>query len=117
MPKLKNKSRQYLFKNKLNIKRKSRIELMKESFFMMTFGFLLLFLIYIIPQKVKLFNSFNENINIILNNILEILFYSFEILITLLICFALLVSITMIIGSLTRIFKILQPKSRKINLR
>ena len=38
MPNIKNKSKQYLFKNKLNIRPKSKRELIKESFLMMISG-------------------------------------------------------------------------------
>ena len=54
MPRVKNNTRQYLFKNKLNIRRKSKRELLKESFFMMLFGWLLLIINYFIPQKNEL---------------------------------------------------------------
>ena len=117
MPNIKKKSRQYLFKNKLNKRGKSRRDLIKESFFMMIFGLFLLLINYLIPQKVALFNSFKNNVMNTLNNLLEILYYSFEILIVLLICSTLLISIFLIAGSINRIVKILLPKSRKIIFR
>ena len=93
MPRIKNKSRQFLFKNKLNIKRKSKTELIKESFLMLGSAFLLLILIYIIPQKMELFSSFKKNIFDIFSNILEILSFSLELLIVLLISFTILLSL------------------------
>ena len=117
MPKIKYKSKQYLFKNKLNIRRKSKGELIKESIFMMILALFLLLINYLIPQKVKLFNSFKENLIDIFNNLLDILFYSFEILIVLLICFSILVSIFLITGSLNRLFKLILRKSKKIRIR
>ena len=117
MPKIKNKSNQYLFKNKLNKRVKSRRELIKESFFMMTIGLFLLFINYLIPQKGELFNSFQNNIINTLNNFLEIISNSIEISIVLLICLTLLVSIFLIAGSINRIVKLLLPRSRKIRFR
>ena len=114
MPRIKNKSKQYLFKNKLNIRRKSKRELIKESFFMMIFGLFLLLINYFIPQKMDLFNSFKNNIINILSNMLEILFYSMEVLIVLIISFSVLISLFLITGSINRIFKVIIPKSRKI---
>ena len=114
MPKIKRKSRQYLFKNKLNKRGKSKRELIKESFFMMIVGLLLLLINYLIPQKIELFNSFKNNVINTFNNLLEILYYSLEILIVLLICFTLLVSIFLIAGSINRVVKLLLPRSRKI---
>ena len=117
MPNIKRKSRQYLFKNKLNKTRKSRSELIKESFFMMIVGLFLLLINYLIPQKLELFNSFNNNVIDIFNNLLEILSYSLEILIVLLICFTLLISLFLIAGSINRIFKIISSRSKKIRFR
>ena len=117
MPKIKKKSRQYLFKNKLNIRRKSKRELLRESFLMMIFGWLLLLLNYFIPEKIELFNSLRKNVSLILNNMLEILFYSLEIIMVLLICISILLSIFLILGSINRIFKVILPKTRKNRIR
>ena len=117
MPIIKRKSRQYLFKNKLNKRGKSRTELIKESFFMMIVGFFLLLINYLIPQKMELFNSFQKNVMDILSNVIEILSYSLEILIVLLICLSLFVSIFLFLGSINRIVKLVVPRSRKSRTR
>ena len=117
MPRIKNKSRQYLFKNKLNIRRKSKKELIKESFLMMLIGLSLLLINYFIPQKMKLFNSFKNNILDIFNNVVEILIYSLEVFIVLLISLTILLSLFLIAGSINRIIKVILPKSRKISIR
>ena len=113
MPRLKNKTRQYLFKNKLKTKRKSRTKLLKESFLMLVFGFLLLLINYFIPQKVELFKAFKTNIIYISRNILEIIFSSLEVLIVLFISFTILLSLFLILGSINRIIKVIRTKSRK----
>ena len=117
MPNINRKSRQYLFKNKLDRRGKTRRELIKESFFMMIVGLFLLLINYLIPQKIELFNSFKNNVINTLNNFWEILFYSLEILIVLLICFTFLISLFLIAGSINRIVKLLLPRSRKIRFR
>ena len=117
MPNIKRKSRQYLFKNKLNKRGKSKRELLKESFFMMIVGLFLLLINYLIPQKIELFNSFKNNVLDTISSFLEILSYSLEILFVLLICFTLLISIFLIVGSINRIVKLLFSRSRKIRLR
>ena len=117
MPNIKRNSRQYLFKNKLNKRGKSRRELMKESFFMMIIGLFLLLINYLIPQKMELFDSFKNNVINTFNNLLEILSYSLEILIVLLICLTLLISIILIAGSINRIVKLFLTKSRNIRFR
>ena len=117
MPRIKNKSRQYLFKNKLNKRGKSKRELLKESFFMMIVGLFLLLINYLIPQKMELFNSFKNNIIKTINNLLEIFSFTLEILVVLLICFSLLISILLIVGSINRIVKLLLSRSRKVRFR
>tara|TARA_Y100000589_G_scaffold164133_1_gene155989 strand:+ start:378 stop:731 length:354 start_codon:yes stop_codon:yes gene_type:complete len=117
MPNIKKKSRQYLFKNNLNKRFKSRRKLINESFFMMISGLFLLLINYLIPQKIELFNSFKRNIINIFSNLMEILSNFLEILIVLIICFTLLISIILIVGSVLRIIKLALPKSRKFKLR
>ncbi len=117
MPRVKNNSRQYLFKNKLNIRRKSKRKLLMESILMMLFGLFLLLIIYFIPQKTELFNSFKENIFNIFSNLLEIYFYSLEVFIVLLISFSILLSLFLITGSINRLIKVILYKQRKISFR
>ena len=114
MPNIKRKSRQYLFKNKLYKRGKSKRDLIKESSFMMIVGLFLLLINYFIPQKIELFNSFKNNLIDTFKNLLEILSYTLEILLVLLICFTLLISIFLIAGSINRVVKLLLPRSRKI---
>ena len=117
MQTIKRKSRQYLFKNKLNKRGKSRGELIKESFFMMIVGLFLLLINYLIPQKMELFNSFKNNVMNTLINLLEIFFYSFEIITVLIICLTYIISLFLIAVSFNRIIKIILAKTRKIKLR
>ena len=114
MPNIKRKSRQFLFKNKLYKRGKSKRDLIKESSFMMIVGLFLLLINYFIPQKIELFNSFKNNVIGTFKNLLEIFSYSLEILIVFLICFTFLISLFLIAGSLNRIVKLLLPRSRKI---
>ena len=84
---------------------------------MMIIGLFLLLINYLIPQKFELFNSFKNNVINTLKNLFEILSYSLEILIVLLICFTFLISLFLIAGSINRIVKLLLPRSRKIRFR
>ncbi len=117
MPKIKNKSKQYLFKNKINKRYKPKKILIKESFFMMIFGLFLLLINYLIPKKNELFYSFKQNMLDIFSNLFEILSDIFEILIVLLICFSLMISIFLIAGSISRIIKIILPRSKNFRFR
>jgi len=117
MPMITNKTRKYLFKNKLNLRRKSKRQLIKESFLMMFFSAFFLLINYLIPDKLELFNSFKNNVLDIFRKILEILFISMDVLIVLFISFTILLSLFLIVGSINRLIKLIVPKSRKINIR
>ena len=117
MPRIKKNTRQYLFRNKFNKRRKSKIELIKESFLMMILGLFLLLLNYFIPEKLELFKSFSKNIFNILSSLWEVLSYSFEIFIVILMCFTVLLSLFLILGSINRLIKVILRKSRKISIR
>mgnify|MGYP001435041580 CR=1 FL=1 len=116
MPNLNKKSQQYLFKNKFYKGRKSKAELIKESSIMMSCSILLIFINYLIPQKSRFFNTFNNNLKGIFSNILEIIFYLTEVMIVVFIVFSFLTSVILIIGSLNRILKVILSK-RKIRYR
>ena len=114
---LKNKSNQYLFKNKINLRRKSKGMLLKESILMLISSLILLLINYLIPKKFELINSFKKNIFEILNNLWEILINSFDILIVIFIFITSLISIVLIYGSISRLVKIFLKKTRKIRIR
>ena len=113
IPNLNNRSRQFLFKNKLTIKRKSKAKLLSESLFMFISSFILIFFNYLIPQKKILFYSFIDNIYQIYINFLNFFKYFYQILLVLFIIFALITSIVLLIGAIYRVYKILRRKTRK----
>tara|TARA_Y100001970_G_scaffold292684_1_gene435218 strand:+ start:15456 stop:15821 length:366 start_codon:yes stop_codon:yes gene_type:complete len=115
IPNLNNKSKQYLFKNKIPLTRKPKIKLIKESSTMLAIAGLLLSISYAIPEKVNLFNSFISNLNNIIVNCIKIIGYLYEIIIVLFILGSLFFSIILITGALYRIYKIIKRKTKKIN--
>ena len=115
MPNLNNKSKQYLFKNKVNGKKKSRMKLFRESF-LMTFSALIILLInYFIPQKKVIFNSFLGNIQNIFENLIEFFVYFYQVLIALFIILSMLIALLLLLGSLYRLYRIINIKSKKYN--
>ena len=117
IPNLNNRSRQYLFKNKLTIKRKSKGKLLRESLLMSISAFILIFLNYLIPQKKYLINSFMDNLYKIFVNFLNFFNYFYQILLVLLIFSTLITSGILLCGALYRIFKILRRKTKKISFK
>jgi len=114
IPNLNNRSRQFLFKNKLTIKRKSKTKLLSESLLMFISSFFLIFLNYLIPQKKILIYSFIDNIYQIYINFLNFFKYFYQILTVLFIIFTLITSFILLIGAFHRIYKILGRKTKKL---
>ena len=115
IPNLNNRSRQYLFKNKLTIKRKSKMKLLSESLFMFISALGLILINYLIPQKKILIYSFVDNIYQIYINFLNFIQYFYQILIVIFIVFTYIVSILLFIGALNRLSRILRRKTKKLN--
>ena len=115
IPKINNRSRQYLFKNKLTIKRKSKTKLLSESLLMFISALVLVCFNYLIPQKKILIYSFIDNIYQIYINFLNFFKYFYQILIVIFIFFTSIMSIILFIGGLYRLYKILRRKTRKFN--
>ena len=113
VPNLNNRSRQYLFKNKLTIRRKSKRKLISESLLMFSSSFILFFLWYLIPQKKILIYSFVNNILNIYTNFLNFLKYFYQILLVIIIFSAVFFAVIFFIGALYRVFKIFRRKSKK----
>tara|TARA_B100000212_G_C27107724_1_gene419187 strand:+ start:208 stop:561 length:354 start_codon:yes stop_codon:yes gene_type:complete len=117
MPILKSQSKQYIFKKKVNISRKTKRELLMESFFMLLISSFLLLINYLIPNKIDLIISFKKNLFAVFVNIYEVIFHTFQILIVLLFCSSILICIFLITGSINRLIKVLLRKSNKFKLR
>ena len=115
IPNLNNRSRQYLFKNKLTIKRKSKAKLLTESLLMFISSFILIFINYLIPQKEILFYSFIDNVSQIFINFLDLFKYLYQILLVFFIIITLIISTLLLIGALYRIYKVLRRKTRNFN--
>ena len=115
IPNLNNRSRQYLFKNKLTIKRKSKTKLLSESLFMFISALVLVCFNYLIPQKKVLFYSFIDNNYQIYINFLNFFQYFFQILIVIFIVLTSIMSVILFMGALYRLYRILRRKTKKFN--
>ena len=63
IPSLNNKSDKYIFKKKLNLRRKSKKRLFTESLFLFIFSVLLVYVNYLIPNKKLLLQNLPTTIN------------------------------------------------------
>ena len=113
IPNLNNNSNNFLFKKKLSLRRKSKRNLIKESFFMFSFGILIIYLNYLIPNKISIFSNLLNNFSKLKANILVLISYSYQVCIALFIVISLIFAFILILGTFSRIMKVVKRKSRQ----
>ena len=117
IPNFNKKYNKYLFKNKLNIRRKSKRQLLNESFFMIIFSFAFLYINYLIPNKKLLFQNFFGYFDKSFSIIIDLFFYIYQIFLVLFILVSLIFSILLLIGCFYRLFKVYSRKSKQITFK
>ena len=117
IPNLNKKSDKFLFKKKLSLRRKSRRKLINESFLMFSFSVLIIYINYLIPNKLLIFKNILINFKKLISNILESLPYVYEICLAIFIMLSLTFSLVLILGSLSRILKVLKRKTMQITFK
>ncbi len=110
-------SHKFLFKKELPIRRKSKRKLIKESSLMLSFSVLIIYITYLIPNKISIFKKFLINFNKLMSNFLDSLYYAYEICLVIFISFSLIFALLLILGAFSRIFKISTRKTRRIKFK
>ena len=114
IPNLNIKSDKYIFKKKLNLRRKSKRRLFTESFFLFILSVLLVYINYLIPNKNLLFQNLPSTFNKSFLLLIDLISNLYEILLVIFIfvsCFTVLI---LMIGSFNRLFKVYRRKSKQI---
>ena len=114
IPNLNIKSDKYIFKKKLNLRRKSKKRLFTESFFLFIFSVLLVYINYLIPNKNLLIQNLPTTLNKSLLSIIELFSYLYEIFLVVFIFASSLTALILMIGSFYRLFRISIRKSKQI---
>ena len=114
IPNLNIKSDKYIFKKKLNLRRKSKRRLFTESFFLFILSALLVYINYLIPNKNLLLQNLPSTLNKTFLLLIDLISYLFEIFLVIFIFASSFTAIILIIGSLYRLFKISKRKSKQI---
>ena len=114
IPNLNIKSDKYIFKKKLNLRRKSKRRLFTESFFLFIFSALLVYINYLIPNKNLLFQNLPSTFNKSFLLLIDLFSYLYEILLVIFIFVSSFTSLILIIGSFYRLFRISKRKSKQI---
>ena len=114
IPNLNFKSDKYIFKNKLNLRRKSKIRLLSESFFLFISSALLVYINYLIPNKNLLLQNFPTALNKSFSLIIDFFSYLYQIFLVIYIFISSFVALILIVGSFYRLFRIFKRKSKQI---
>ena len=117
IPNLNKNSDKYFFKKKLSLRRKSKSKLIKESFIMLFFSSFIIYLNYLIPNKISIFKNFLETFNMLIANVLDSISYLYEISLFIFIIFSLTFAIVLILGSFSRMIKVFKRKTKRIKFK
>ena len=115
IPNLNMKSDKYIFKKKLSLRRKSKRRLFIESAFMFIFSLFLVYVNYLIPNKVLLIQNLPNSLNTSLELIIEIFSNFCEIFLFIYILTSSVIALTLMIGSFYRLFRIANRKTKMIS--
>ena len=114
IPNLNTNSNKYIFKKKLNLRRKSKRRLFTESFFLFILSLLLVYITYLIPNKILLVQNVPTNFNKSFLLIIDLLSYLYEIILVIFIIVSSFSALILMVGSFNRLFKVSKRKSKQI---
>ena len=114
IPNLNIKSDKYIFKKKLNLRRKSKRRIFTESFFLFILSVLLVYINYLIPNKNLLLQNFPSAFNKSFLLLIDLFSYLYEIFLVIFIIASYFTALILIIGSFYRLFRIFKRKSKQI---
>ena len=114
IPNLNIKSDKYIFKKKLNLRRKSKRRLFIESFFLFILSVLLVYINYLIPNKNLLLQNLPSIFNKSFLLLIDLFSYLYEIFLVIFIFVSSFTAVILMIGSFNRLFKVSKRKSKQI---
>ena len=114
IPNLNIKSDKYIFKKKLNLRRKSKRRLFTESFLLFIFSILLIYLIHLIPNKNLLLRNLPSTFNKSFLLLIDLFSYLYEIFLVIFIFVSSFTALILMVGSFYRLFKVSKRKSKQI---
>jgi len=114
IPNLNIRPDKYIFKKKLNLRRKSKRRLFTESFFLFILSVLLVYINYLIPNKNLLLQSLPSTFNKSFLLLIDLFSYLYEIFLVIFIFVSSFTALILMIGSFNRLFKVSKRKSKQI---
>ena len=114
IPNLNIKSDKYIFKKKLNLRRKSIRRLFTESFFLFILSVLLVYINYLIPNKNLLLQNLPSTFNKSFLSLIDLFSCLYEIFLVIFIFVSSFTALILMIGSFYRLFRVSKRKSKQI---
>jgi len=114
IPNLNIKSDKYIFKKKLNLRRKSKRRLFTESFFLFILSVLLVYINYLIPNKILLLQNLPSSFNKSFLLLIDLFSYLYEIFLVIFIFVSSFTALILMLGSCYRLLRVYKRKSKKI---
>jgi type II secretory pathway component PulF len=115
IPNLNIRSDKYIFKKKLNLRRKSKRRLLTESFILFILSVLLVYINYLIPNKNLLLENLSSTISKSFLLLIELFSYIYEIFLVIYIFASSFTALVLMIGCFNRLIKVSKRKSRQIS--
>ena len=115
IPNLNIKPDKYIFKKKLNLRRKSKRRLFTESFFLFILSVLLVYINYLIPNKNLMLQNLPSTFNKSFLLLIDLFSYLFEIFLVIFILVSSLTAFILMLGSFYRLFRVSKRKSKQIS--
>ena len=115
IPNLNIKSEKYIFKKKLNLRRKSKSRLFTEAFILFILSVLLVYINYLIPNKNLLLQNFPLKINKSFLLLIDLFSHLYEIFLVIFIFASSFAALILMMGTVYRLFRISKRKSKQIS--
>ena len=114
IPNINMNSNKYIFKKKLSLRRKSKRRLSIESAFLFILSLLLVYLIFLIPNKYLLLQNLPISLKKSFVLAIDLFLNVYEIFLVFFIFVSSFISLILMIGSFYRLFRVVKRKSKKI---
>ena len=114
IPNLNIKSDKFIFKKKLNLRRKSKRRLITESIFLFILSLVLVYINYLIPNKNLMLQNLPSTFNKSFLLLIDLFSYLYEILLVIFIFASSFTALIFMVGSFYRLFRVSNRKSKQI---
>ena len=114
IPNINMNSNKYIFKKKLSLRRKSKKRLFTEAVLLFILSLLLVYLIYLIPNKYLLLQNLPISLNKSFVLAIDLFLNVYDIFLVFFIFVSSFISLVLMVGSFYRLFRVVKRKSKKI---